>query len=225
MPYFSDDAYNRINPNAPFGCINGGGIYDHRTKEYVWKQPIDPTVSELVSYIQNAMPDIGIQLNTFEHVYFLHDNDSCEWFRDVTGMPYLPCELEGFDEPLAKVVFSDFNENAIAHVTELLAAHPRAGEFDFIRSERSLYEILPKGIDKGTVLPLLAKHLGISMDKTIAVGDYNNDIGMIRAAGLGIAVANAVDSVKAVADHVTVSNEESAIARIIYDVESGKLKI
>lgn len=140
-------------------------------------------------------------------------------------MPYLPCELEGFDEPLAKIVFSDFDENAIARVTELLAAHPRAGEFDFIRSERSLYEILPKGIDKGTVLPLLAKHLGISMDKTIAVGDYNNDIGMIRAAGLGIAVANAVDGVKAAADHVTVSNEESAIARIISDIESGKLKI
>ena len=225
MPFFSNDAYNRIRPNAPFGCINGGGIYDHRTKEYVWKQPIDPSVAELVRYIQNAMPDMGIQLNTFDHVYFLQDDPSCEWFREITGMPYLPCQLEGFDKPLAKIVFSTFDEEAITHLAELLAAHPRAAEFDFIRSERSLYEILPKGVDKGTALPLMAEHLGISMDKTIAVGDYNNDIGMIRAAGLGIAVSNARDEVKAVADHVTVSNEEHAIAQIIRDIDSGKIVI
>jgi len=225
MPFFSDDAYKRIQPNAPFGCINGGGIYDHRTSKYVWQQPIDRSVFELVEYIQNSMPDMGIQLNTFDRVYFLHDNPSCEWFRDVTGMPYLPCTLKGFDKPLAKIVFSDFDEEAIAHLTELLAAHPRASEFDFIRSERSLYEILPKGVDKGTVLPRMAEYMGISIERTVAIGDYNNDIGMIRAAGLGIAVANAREEVKAAADHVTVSNEQHAIARIISDIESGKLKI
>lgn len=225
MPFFSDDAYSRVRPNAPFGCINGGGIYDHRTKEYVWKQPIDPSVSELVRYVTDAMPDIGIQLNTFDHVYFLRDNESCEWFRDITGMPYLPCSLDGWDKPLAKIVFSDFDEDAISRLTELLSTHPRAAEFDFIRSERSLYEILPKGVDKGTVLPRMAEYMGIPIERTVAVGDYNNDIGMIRAAGLGIAVTNARDEVKAVADHITVSNEESAIARIISDIESGKLKI
>jgi hydroxymethylpyrimidine pyrophosphatase-like HAD family hydrolase len=46
---------------------------------------------------------------------------------------------------------------------------------------------------------------------------------MIRAAGLGIAVANAVDDVKAAADHITVSNEEHAIARIIKDLQEGRL--
>lgn len=228
MPYFSDDAYNRINPNAPFGCINGGGIYDHRTKEYVWKQPIDTSVFELVHYVMDAMSetaDYGIQLNTFDTIYFLRDDPSSVWFRDITGMPYRTCDINTFDESLAKIVFTSNESSIVLEIAQLLNRHPRVDEFDFIRSEQKLYEILPKGVDKGTVLPRLAEHLGISMDKTIAIGDYNNDIGMIRTAGLGIAVSNAVDEVKAIADHVTVSNEEHAIARIISDIESGKLKI
>ena len=56
------------------------------------------------------------------------------------------------------------------------------------------------------------------------MGDYNNDVAMIREAALGIAVSNAVPEAKAAADAVTVSNEEHAIARIISDLESGVLQ-
>ena len=71
------------------------------------------------------------------------------------------------------------------------------------------------------MLPKLSEHLGIKPSHIIAVGDYNNDIEMIKRAGVGIAVANATPETKAVADIVTVSNEEDAIAKIIYDIENG----
>ena len=61
------------------------------------------------------------------------------------------------------------------------------------------------------------------MSRTVAIGDYNNDISMIKAAGVGIAVANAVEEAKAVADIVTVSNEEHAIAKIIEGIERGEI--
>ena len=48
---------------------------------------------------------------------------------------------------------------------------------------------------------------------------------MIKEAKIGIAVGNALDSVKAVADSVTVTNNDHAIAKIIYDIEKGELKI
>ena len=59
---------------------------------------------------------------------------------------------------------------------------------------------------------------------TIAIGDYNNDISMIKAAGIGVAVANAVPEAKAVADIVTVSTKEHAIAKIINDLDKGIIK-
>ena len=69
----------------------------------------------------------------------------------------------------------------------------------------------------------LCEHLGIPMSRTIAIGDYNNDIGMIRAAGVGVAVANALPEVKAVADFISTSNEENAIARVIEALDKGEI--
>ena len=65
--------------------------------------------------------------------------------------------------------------------------------------------------------------LGIDPRRTIAVGDYDNDIGMLRTAGLGVAVANATEAVKAAADMITVSNEQHAIAAVIDHIEKNGL--
>ena len=109
------------------------------------------------------------------------------------------------------------------NLEKFLNGHPKAEKFDFIRSERRLYEVLPKGTSKGALLLKLADLLGVDRKKTIAVGDYNNDISMIECAGVGIAVSNARKCVKAVADRITVSNEENAIAQIIYELDKGKI--
>ena len=70
----------------------------------------------------------------------------------------------------------------------------------------------------------MTKVLGIDMQKTIGIGDYNNDIEMLKKARIGIAVANACEEAKKAADYITVSNEEHAIAKTIYDIENGILK-
>lgn len=148
-----------------------------------------------------------------------------EVFRQITDKiePISTCgEL---NDDLIKIVFADYDEGRLMKVAELLDKHPRADEFEFLRTEKILYEISPKGINKGAVLPRLSKILGVSPEKIIAIGDYYNDLEMIRSAGLGVAVANAVDEVKAVADYVTVSNEENAIARVIEELDKGMLKL
>lgn len=67
--------------------------------------------------------------------------------------------------------------------------------------------------------------LGLDIKKTIAVGDYNNEDSLIEFAGIGYAVENAVDLVKTVADYITVSNEGDEIAKIIDDIDTGKIHI
>ena len=225
MPYFAKKIYDLIRPNAPFGCINGGGIYDPIANRYIWAQTAPREILELVEYIDDRVPGIGIQVNTLETLYFCRENDEMARFRRSTGMPNIVCDYRDIDEPIGKIVFGDIREENIIRVKELLDAHPKASYFDFIRSEKTLYEILPRGISKGSVLPRLTRHLGLDMAKTVAVGDYNNDISMLRAARVGVAVANAVDEVKVVADRVTVSNEEHAIARIISEIENGEIEI
>lgn len=223
MPYYSVDAYTKISPNAPFGCINGGGVYDGEAKRYVWTADMPERVMELVEEVDKAFDDLGIQVCTFERTYFSRENDRMESFRAQTGLPKLSLPYREVTEPIGKILFGTESEECIRGIEKILRSHPRADEFDFIRSERTLFEILPKGVHKGLALSKIAEHLGIDRKKTVAVGDYNNDIGMFKTAGVGIAVSNACPEALAAADLVTGSNEEHAIARIIYDIEQGKI--
>ena len=77
-------------------------------------------------------------------------------------------------------------------------------------------EILKRSASKGEALKFMKTALGAEL--AVAVGDYENDAEMLRAADIGYAVGNAVPSVKAVADRITVSAGESAIAKIISEL-------
>lgn len=69
--------------------------------------------------------------------------------------------------------------------------------------------------NKGDALQNLGKILGISMEQIMACGDGNNDLEMVRNAGVGVAMENGEDSVKEAADYVTVTNDEEGVARAI----------
>ena len=73
-------------------------------------------------------------------------------------------------------------------------------------------EINAVGADKGGALLRLAELLGIRQEETMAFGDGENDISMIRMAGIGVAMENAEEHVKAVANHITVTNNEAGVA-------------
>ena len=222
LPYYVGSALEEINPNAPFGCINGGGLYDHINKKYLWTSTMPDEVMELIKCIDEKFENVGIQVCAFERTYFSKENETTKRFREITKVENNVCHYMDVKDPIAKIMFcSDDNEEILA-IKDTLKNHPLADKFDFIRSERTLFEVLPKGISKGTAITKLCEKLNIDVNKTIAIGDYNNDIPMFEAAKIGIAVSNACPEALAAADFVTVSNEESAIAQVIYDLEQGK---
>ena len=223
MPYFVTDLVAAVRPNAPVGCINGGGLYDFSTQSYLYTKELPRTSLELVRAVDEAIEGIGIQINTFDRIYFCRENEAMEHFRRATGVSNLQKPYGEVDEPFAKIVFGDTEEEKLLGTLRLLAEHPKADAFRFIRSEKTLCEILPKGISKGSILPRLAASLGTTLSRTVAMGDYNNDIEMLRIAGIGVAVANATPEVKAVADLVTVSNDESALAAVINAIDRGDI--
>ncbi|MBR5538258.1 MAG: Cof-type HAD-IIB family hydrolase [Clostridia bacterium] len=225
MPFYVSDAVNAVKPNAPIGCNNGGGLYDCEKDEYVWYAPMEKDATELVKYIDEKFPDVGIQVGTLHNLFFCKENETMEYFRRVTGLENLVCHYTDVKDPIVKIVFGTDDGNVLSAVADALTKHPYAKYFDMVKTERRLFEILPKGAKKGVVIKKLCSHLGIDKSRTFAIGDYDNDASMLREAGIGIAVANASEAAKAAADHITVSNEENAIARVICDIEEGKFDI
>lgn len=92
---------------------------------------------------------------------------------------------------------------------------PFKSEGHFSLSGPGYLEVIPAGINKGTSLKLLAEHLGISLKDVIAFGDNYNDIEMIQTAGIGVAMGNAVDELKKVADDVTVSHQDNGVIKYL----------
>jgi hypothetical protein len=91
------------------------------------------------------------------------------------------------------------------------------GKCQTMFSAHSLLELIPVGVDKGRGITFLAGHLGIPIEEVIAAGDEANDIAMLKAAGLGIAVANATPPTITAADvHLSASNNDDAISVIIH---------
>lgn len=72
-------------------------------------------------------------------------------------------------------------------------------------------DITVKGANKGNALKTVAKQLGLCLEECMAIGDGGNDLTILKAAGIGVAMGNATDEVKAAADYVTTSVDEDGI--------------
>ena len=104
---------------------------------------------------------------------------------------------------------------------------------DFVRRKRGVnitftsdhsMDILPEGVTKGTALRTLANHLKIPTERIAVIGDYLNDLEMFEIAGISIAMGNAHEKVKAVADLIAPSNDAGGVAWAINELLSSNLE-
>ncbi|WP_396265752.1 Cof-type HAD-IIB family hydrolase [Halobacillus shinanisalinarum] len=91
--------------------------------------------------------------------------------------------------------------------------------FDFIRWHPYSCDVLPNGGSKAEGIKKLIEAAGLKMEDTYAFGDGLNDIEMIREAGTGVAMGNAVEETKAVSDHITTDVDDGGLVKAIYDLK------
>ncbi|MFF3713349.1 HAD family hydrolase [Streptomyces phaeochromogenes] len=130
---------------------------------------------------------------------------------------------------LKAVPFTDVAELWAAPLTKMYIQHPELTDDELAAAARAaagglvsvvmagegIVEILPLGLSKATGLSLAARRLGVKAADTIAFGDMPNDIPMFAWSAHGVAMANAHEELKAVADEMTLSNEDDGIAVVL----------
>ena len=113
-----------------------------------------------------------------------------------------------------KIIFMGQNHVLQGFKVELVTA--LGDEADIAFSTEYLLEVGSKNCSKGNALAWLCSRLGVPVEQTITIGDNYNDISMVSRAGLGVAVANAVDDLKAIAGHVTKkTSAQGAVAEVL----------
>lgn len=84
-----------------------------------------------------------------------------------------------------------------------------------VRSAGIFLEFLHKDSGKGAAVQALTEHLGLRREQVICIGDQGNDISMMEYAGVGVAMGNAGDEIKAVANYITTSNDQHGVAHVL----------
>jgi Cof subfamily protein (haloacid dehalogenase superfamily) len=130
-------------------------------------------------------------------------------------LPYRPIKdaAELWSAPLNKVYLQHptLSDDELAEAARQTAG----GLVGVTMAGEGIVEILPLGLSKATGLSLAARRLGVKAADTIAFGDMPNDIPMFAWAGHGVAMADAHEDLKTVADEVALSNEEDGIAVVL----------
>ena len=203
--------------NLLITSYNGGLVFDTYTEEVLLKKTIPLDLMYRSFDLANEY-GIHIQAYTDSAVVSETDNHHLRKYLSIQKLDVVFTDnIRSFNmEPSVKLLCLDYDDPS--RITEFRSLFDAkfAGELNCFNSNPNLLEIVPPGVSKGAALHFLADHYQIPIENTISAGDAENDLPMILAAGIGCAVKNADDSLKAEADYVTQrDNNHAAVAEIL----------
>lgn len=204
-------------------CSNGATIMDMKTGNVLFRCNLDRKVvleilEDLVGFdiIIDVFADgkvMSDEINQKRLEEFEMSDAMKEFVRN--SRTYIPCLL-------------DYIKNEAVHMERFNIFYKTLEQKEAICKKLSKYQVViasslsnnlevnRQGADKGTALMWLANHLGILPEETMAMGDSNNDTTMIKKAGIGVAMGNAIQEIKDIADDITLTNEEDGVAYSIH---------
>ncbi len=185
-------------------CIvkNGTAIYDCHAKNYIWYKSFDSGVWDRLSYILERFADVKkVSVHAME-------------------------EFVSFDEgeALSEKIKQAVRGEALKIVLHIPKAHDlvehceQFGDYQYVCSTENLFEILPKETGKGVSVNVLRTLLK-DIKCFVGIGDYENDVSLLEAADIAVAVDGGFEPLKAYADWVAPPVEEHPIAWLIEKLE------
>ena len=200
--------------------FDGALVIEPRQGTEVYVQPIDSAVAkEAIEFARQN--DIYLEFFSATHYFTEYESRFSEIRRSFFGI-----------EPTV-VDFTDLWQQERFTKAQLMVSSPKEaakaqkfyahfdGRLRFSLSRTPAYpdidfvNVIDPRVSKGKALEALTSHLGIALDEVMAVGDGNNDIPLLTTAGLAVAMGDAPDEVKAVADYVTLDIDHNGVAAAI----------
>jgi len=202
--------------NAPAILYNGSLIYDFQKKETLWCRLLSSDVRSVLIHLMERFPQMGVEVFYGGQMYLLKENDKTDMHRKRANFSPRRASIEEIPDGWNKAILA-WEHEKLKEVEKYILENviDAASPFYTVFSEPVFLEILSKEASKGIALKELIRILGISHSKVIAVGDNLNDIDMINAADIGIAVDNAHEELKKVADYCFPHNDNHAISKIV----------
>ena len=205
-----------------FICFNGARVIDCQTGEELYSKTMAAEdAKEVLRHMQqfNVTPMVchGEYMHTtdvFGGVIPYRGQDFNLVSYEARSNEYLLCEHRDMAEwvnfPVNKVLTAGEPAYLQEHFQEMQA--PFQDRLSCMFTADFFFEFTAKDVNKATAIEMAYRNLGITREEMIAFGDAENDLPMLRYAGIGVAMGNAMESVKAAADEITLDNNHDGIA-------------
>lgn len=196
-------------------AFNGGKIISCATGETIVSKLFP---KEYLADIVGVLKSSNITINTYDDKKIIADNK----VNDYTSVEQdiIKTDMIVVDDFIAAVKF-DINKLLLAgepyeidKYSEILSMR-YDGLLDIYKSAPYFLEIMPFGVTKGSMLPMLLEKINVKREELVAFGDNYNDMTMIGYAGFGVAMGNSEEDVKKIAEYVCESNDDDGIAKTI----------
>lgn len=206
---------------------NGSKVVDCESGEVLFNQALSVEEAKAVLEHMKSFDRVRPMIDKDDYMYVNNVYDNWITWKgkpfdviqyESRGGHFKLCEVDDLaafvDFPLNKILTTSDPEYLQAHYQEMM--EPFKDTLSCMFTGDFYFEFTAQGIDKAKALDTVLIPMGYKQEDMIAFGDGHNDASMIQYAGVGIAMANAVDDLKKVADDITLSNEEDGIAQALY---------
>lgn len=158
---------------------------------------------------------LHIQAYVNDELYVKEDNEKIQAYARLSDVPYqVEPDLERLSRlPMPKIIIIDDPDKLDALMPEL--SERLGNQVHMTKSKPNFLEFMHKEGTKGHAVTFLAEHFGCSLSEVIGIGDSWNDMEMLEVAGLGVAMGNAVPSLKEKADYITRTNNEDGVCHVV----------
>lgn len=211
-PRSSKLIHKKLGLDTPLINYNGALIYDVAKGEQVYHEPLDSkTARAIIKLARSIEPAVVVSLEVRDKWYTDYDDPQ---FKTATAKRFKPDYVGSLIVPLSRPVTKLmllFHADQLAPIREAIQAN-FAEHAAFPESDKTIVQVVNAQVDKSTALKRVADQYGIDASRVCAIGDAPNDAGMLRWAGLGLAVGNAFGEARESANVVLdKTNDERAV--------------
>lgn len=199
--------------NSPVVSYQGGLIKDSDGKTLYQENLNSDCAKEIIDWAHKN--DVHLNLYIDDKLYVEKDDDCVKRYTDGKFVPYTVCPFESLKiENVNKILAIDYGnaERVTGWVNELQAKFP---ELYIVKSTPFFCEIGSPMAKKSLGVEFLAKHWNLSQDEILTIGDQNNDIELLKAGGVKVAMGNATPELKECANFITDSVENDGFVKAI----------
>ena len=199
---------------TPCVIFNGAAVYDFKADKFLWHSDMPMIADDYIRMLEKKFPDIGVEILHEREVYVTHDNQTVQDHLKLEHLPSVLRKLEDVPHEGRMKVLIAYPPEKMQAVIDYTLENCKEG-VNWVHSAPMYYEMLPEGISKAAGVKKLIELMHFQDKFVAAAGDYGNDRAMIAEADLGVAVGNALDSVKEAAGLIVRDNNHAPISEMI----------